>query len=62
MKFELTLEEEKMVRAWELSHRCTEPRKSYCEGKIRYSFTPTDIGTAVDVTCICGKKITIREL
>ena len=62
MKFELSKEEEKMVREWEENHKCTERNKSCCGGEITYSFTPTSIGTAVDAVCVCGQSLTVREL
>lgn len=62
MKFELTLEEEKIVREWVENHKCTARNKSCCGGEITYSFTPTTIGTAVDASCICGQTLIVREL
>lgn len=62
MKFELTRDEEKMVQEWEASHKCTVRNKSCCGGEITYSFTQTSIGTAVDVKCLCGETLTVREL
>lgn len=62
MKFELSKDEEKLVRDWEVSHNCKERNKSCCGGEITFCFIPTSIGTAVDVQCICGATLTVREL
>ena len=52
MKFELSKEEEKMVRDWEETNKCNERNVSCCGGETTYHFTPTTIGTAVTVSCI----------
>ena len=62
MKFELSKEEEQMVRDWEETHKCNERNVSCCGGETTYHFTPTSVGTAVDVTCICGQTLTVREI
>ena len=62
MKFELSKDEEKMICDWETNHKCNARGKSCCGGEITYSFTPTSIGTAVVVQCICGETLTVREL
>ena len=62
MKFELNINEEKMLREWEENHKCRARGKSSCGGETTISFTPTGIGLAVEATCICGEKIDIREL
>lgn len=62
MKFELTIEEEKMLRTWEQNHKCSLRTKSCCGGETTISFTPTGIGLFIEATCLCGAQIDIRGL
>ena len=62
MKFELNKEEEKMVCDWKEKHKCTERNVSCCGGETTYYFTPTFIGTAVTVSCVCGQTLTVGEI
>ncbi len=63
MKFELTEDEVKVLREFEENHKCPcKHRQGPIGGLVTISFTPTTIGTVVEAECLCGEKITIRDL
>lgn len=66
-QFNLTEEEYLTIEKWAKEHDCTErtkngPSKSSCGGEITIAFTPTSIGTAISVICVCGKKLDLDNL
>ena len=61
-EFKLNQKESEDATNWALTHNCTCKNKSCCGGEVSITFTPTSIGTAVELYCICGAKHTLREL
>lgn len=61
-EFKLTKEENETATNWALTHNCTCQKKSSCGSEVSITFTPTSIGTAVELSCVCGAKFSLREL
>lgn len=62
MRFEITLEEEKILKEWEQNHKCRLRGKSCCAGETTVSFTSTSLGMAINAKCVCGAEIELREV
>lgn len=58
MSFELTNEQSLKLAAW-VGH-CT-TYAGAIGGRLRYEFTPTGIGTIVNVQCLCGERLELTE-
>ena len=54
-KFEITNDEWDKIQVWNKSHSCINDNIAI-GGKLTISFTPTSIGTFIEVNCICGEK------
>ena len=49
---------------WKQSHKLKCRIGNYptaIEGRYTYSFTPTGIGTFIDIQCVCGEKLNLTE-
>lgn len=66
--FNLTDEQYETIKKWANTHECRcrpgndSPSLSCCGGEISIIFTPTSIGTAISVSCVCGKKLELDNL
>ncbi len=47
---------------WMQSHKCaTDMPSTAIGGKYTYTFTPTGIGTFIDIQCVCGGKLDLTK-
>ncbi len=69
--FSLDDDQAEKVQEWKQEHECSlrtdehgvrgERYVGAIGGATTYSFTPTGIGTIVEVTCACGSKIDVTD-
>jgi len=57
MTFTLSEKEKTKLNEWIDNHDCVQVPTGAIGGKRTYCFTPTNIGTAIVIKCVCGKEI-----
>ena len=59
MIFALSATEKKQLNKWLKKHlkKCTD----YPKAHLTYMFTPTGIGSIVEIECSCGKKVDVTD-
>lgn len=62
MKFELTGVEYSIFKLWDTEHKKVCPllqsaEKSAIGGRLKFSFTPTGLGSSISVKCVCGEEV-----
>ena len=65
--FCLTDEEYETVEKWANTHKCSckygdRSSRSCCGGEISVIFTPTTVGTAKSVRCLCGQELELDNI
>ena len=62
MKFELNEEQIKKANQWNKKHRkkCTIDAGAI-DGRLKYIFIPTGLGTLIEIECLCGKSIYLTD-
>ncbi len=58
MNFELTKAQTQQYNDW-VNH-CDTPAGTI-GGRISFVFTPTGLGTCIEIQCICGEKLNVTE-
>lgn len=62
IKFDLTSFERVRATKWIKEHEChLKDNPTAIGGRISYIFTPTGLGTVVQVACVCGESKTISD-
>jgi len=60
--FELfSLKEIEKIKKFQEEHDCTIKGLGAIGGQYTYSFTPTNIGTVIKISCACGKEEDITD-
>lgn len=64
LKFVIDGKEAETYDAWRKKHDETCPKKGKCGaigGRMTYSFSPTTLGTTIEISCACGEKVNVTD-